>query len=343
MLQYLILVVQNLLGTIILLAMIFAMEYRGIGTETPARKKALMAACGVGTLFALALAVLRRTTNLINREFWNFGVLSVAIVAAILYVAAIWRLRDGETGGSRIFNNIYRLTAVLLCASLPFYALPDIFMYPAEFVLAGESVLSTDFLFKFIGYAAGLLLVLVTGWSLFRASGHLAGRPARLLLIVGLAVNIVNQAAAILQFLYARRLIPTPRALFRVLTQIANHHDFFLYALMAITFAVPLIIWRQSLKTREDFANPAEKRKSRASARRRRRWGAVIILGYALAVLCLTAVKAYDEKEVVLSPVEPMEIIGAEIVIPAERINDGHLHRFVYTASNGTGVRFIII
>ena len=38
-----------------------------------------------------------------------------------------------------------------------------------------------------------------------------------------------------------------------------------------------------------------------------------------------------------------MTIAGSEIIIPLENINDGHLHRFIYTASGGTEVRFIVI
>ncbi|MDR1069414.1 MAG: DUF2318 domain-containing protein [Gracilibacteraceae bacterium] len=341
MLRYFILVLQNSLTVFILLALILSQVCRG---RSAAWKKWLPPAAGAGVLFALVVAVLRRSTNLINREYWNVGILSVSIIAAVFFIAALWLKRDDA--GGRLSGWIYQTAAALLCASLLFYTLTDIFLYPAEFVLVGESLISTEFLFKFIGYAAALLLIAVTGWGLFRANSYLraAGNYlSRILLTTALAINLISQVAAILQFLYARRLIPTSRAFFGVLKQIVNYHDFFLYAVMGLTFLIPLVVWHASRRAGETFANPAEKRKSRAAARGRARWSAVIILGYALVVLSLTAGRAFDEKEVVLSPVEPMEIIGAEIVIPAENINDGHLHRFVYTTEDGVGVRFIII
>jgi uncharacterized membrane protein len=68
-----------------------------------------------------------------------------------------------------------------------------------------------------------------------------------------------------------------------------------------------------------------------------------VILGYGVSILSLTALKAYTERGVVLSPAEPMTIAGEEITIPIERVEDGHLHRFAYTAQDNIEVRFIVI
>jgi uncharacterized membrane protein len=77
--------------------------------------------------------------------------------------------------------------------------------------------------------------------------------------------------------------------------------------------------------------------------RGRKRWSAGVIAGYVFAVLSLTALKAWNEREVVLSPAEPMRITGNEIVIPIETVQDRRLHRYNYTASDATEMRFIII
>jgi uncharacterized membrane protein len=44
-----------------------------------------------------------------------------------------------------------------------------------------------------------------------------------------------------------------------------------------------------------------------------------------------------------LTPAEPMTIIDKEIVIPIEKIADGHLHRYNYTAADNIEMRFIVI
>lgn len=135
----------------------------------------------------------------------------------------------------------------------------------------------------------------------------------------------------------------TTAGLFEFIKIAVNYNDYFLYGIMAATILLPALLWIKSLHPKETFANPAQHRKIRAASRRQRRWCAVVLAGYVLAVLSMTALKTYAEREVVLSPAEPMNIVGSEIVIPLENVNDGHLHRFVYTASNGTEVRFIII
>jgi hypothetical protein len=89
--------------------------------------------------------------------------------------------------------------------------------------------------------------------------------------------------------------------------------------------------------------NPALRRKARAAWRTTRRWGTVVVVGFALVVFSLTAVKAYSEREVELTPAEPMQYVGSNIQIPLESIDDGHLHRFAHITEKGTEVRFIII
>lgn len=338
MLKYLIQVVQNSLTAGILLAMLFAFVHTG---GRPKQKRWLCWGVIGGVAAALVLAVLKSTTVLINREYFNIGILSVAILVGILFYMLSWDVLQKRAPGlhERTGNVIY----AILAATLLLYCLPDIFLYPTEFVMAGESIFSTDFLFKLIGYLGGLLIVGLSGLALYKTGTGLSFRLVRILLTVGIAVNMVNQIAAIMQLLLARRIIGMSKWLFEFIKPVINYNEYFLYAVMVLTILVPLILWIKSRHIRETYRNPAEHRKLRAVSRRQRRWCAVVAAGYILAVLSLTVAKAYNEREVVLSPAEPMTIVGEEIVIPLENIDDGHLHRFAYTASDGTEVRFIVI
>lgn len=338
MLKYLIQVVQNSLTTGIILAMLFTLVQAGGG-----KKQARWLFWGfiAGIASALTLAVLKSTTVLINREYFNIGILAVAILAEIFFFALSWGVLQKRA--PELHERIWGIAYAVLAASLLLYCLPDIFLYPAEFVMTGESMFGTDLLFKTIGYLGGLLIVGLSGFALYQAGTGLPFKLVRLLLTAGLAVNMVNQAAAIVQLLLARRIIAMSKWLFALIKPVINYNEYFLYAVMAITILLPFVLWITSLHPREAFANPAQHRKIRAASRRQRRWCAVVAAGYIMAVLCLTVVKVYDERAVVLSPAEPMNVVGSEIVIPLENINDGHLHRFVYTASDGTGVRFIVI
>jgi uncharacterized membrane protein len=338
MLKYLIQVVQNSLTTGILLAMLFTLVQL-YGKQK--QKRWLYLGLTAGIVSALLLAVLKSTTVLINREYFNIGILSVAILSEILFYMLSWGVlqKKAPEFHERVWSVIY----AVLAASLLLYALPDIFLYPTGFLLTGESIFSTDFLFKTIGYLGGLLLAGLTGLALYKAGTGLPFKLIRVLLTIGLAVNMVKQVAAIVQFLLARRMIPMSKWLFEFIKTAINYNDYFLYAVMAVTIAAPIVLWIKSLRPGESFSNPAQHRKIRAASRRQRRWCAVILAGYIFSVLCLTVVRAYEEREAVLSPAEPMDIVGSEIVIPLDNVGDGHLHRFVYTASNGTEVRFIVI
>jgi uncharacterized membrane protein len=241
------------------------------------------------------------------------------------------------------------VVSAFLEAALLFYALPTIFLYPTEFVLAGESVLSTDFLFKFIGFAAGLVLVILVSLGLFKSAYGLAGivRPDRktlgIILSLAFVINMVNQLTAILQFLLARRIIPMIRWLFSIIVAAVNYNLVFLYVLSGIALLIPAALLVKYLRPHLEYKNPAERRKLRAGIRRDRRWAAVVILGLAGSVLSFTVLRAYNERGVILSPAEPMTIAGDEIRIPLEQVEDGHLHRFAWNASDGTEVRFIVI
>ena len=338
MLKYLIQVVQNSLTTGILLAMLFALSQLG-GKQK--QKKWLLWGLTAGVAATLLLAVLKSTTVLINREYFNIGILSVAILSEILFCMLLWGVLQKRL--PELHERIWSVLYAALTASLLLYALPDIFLYPTEFLMAGQSVFSTDFLYKSIGYLGGLLIVGLSGLALYQAGTGLSFRLVRILLIIGLAVNMVKQIATIAQFLLARRMIPMSKGLFEFIKMSVNYNDWFLYGIMVITILMPILLWIKSLHPTDSFSNPAQHRRIRAVSRRQRRWCTVVLAGYLLSILCLTVVKAYDEREAVLSPAEPMNVVGSEIVIPLENVGDGHLHRFNYTASNGTEVRFIVI
>ncbi|MDR1910002.1 MAG: DUF2318 domain-containing protein [Spirochaetaceae bacterium] len=335
MLRYLIQVIQNLLSTGILIALLGAAVSR---SERPRSRAWFVRGALAGAAAALVLTILRRATNLVNREYVNTLTLFAAIVSGAIYLALLWKKRPGP----RQEGFLDRAGAVL-AASLLFYALPTILLYVPGFVLPGESIFSTDFLFKLIGFSAGLTVAVLASAALYaiaRASGPFL---AALILTAALAVNMVNQVSAIVQFLLGRRIISVSRHIFSLIVFIINYNTLFLYTLMALALVLPLAAFAGSFSSSAAYANPAEHRKIRAALRRSRRLSCTVVLGFALSVVSLTVVKAYNERGVELSPAEPMTITGAEITIPIERIEDGHLHRFAFSASDGTEVRFIVI
>ncbi|MDR2605692.1 MAG: DUF2318 domain-containing protein, partial [Oscillospiraceae bacterium] len=340
MLKYLIQVIASSLAAGLLVASVFTLASRNADSKRCVYGRL---ACGgaIGILAALVLAVLRHETKLINREQINIILLpALIIMGAVLIVLTLWSVRKVSPP---IYPKVLGLAGGFFIALLFFYHLPDVFLYTTEFLAAGESIFSTDFLFKVIGYTAGLAVVCLTAVALFQSGTHLSEKTAGICFAVGLFVNILNEAAGLVQILLARRIIPMTDWLFRLIQPLINHSAFFLYAILLATLVIPAVLWILSWHPKDSFSNPAEHRKIKARSRRQRRWSVMVACGYIAAVLCLTVVKSYNEHEVVLSPAEPMDIVGAEIRIPLENVNDGRLHRFAYITEDGTEVRFIVI
>jgi uncharacterized membrane protein len=316
-------------------AMLLALVSAAVVPSGDQRQKRFFAlCCGVGSFAAAVLAVLRRTTA-INRGIVNAVVLSIALIAGLIFLVCFW------TGRKRALYS-----GAVLAGALLFYALPSLFLLPSDFVMAGQSVFSTEFLVNLSGAAAGLLVTVLAGLMVFHAGTQKAGTWFTLLLSAALAANMTNQAATVTQFLIARRIIPLNRGLFSLIMAVVNNQQCFIFLGVGVTALLPLGrlgIAFSHLNENGVSLNPAVLRKQKALARRdrRRNTAAVALLGF--AVFTLTGLKAWNERAVVLSPAEPFTLIGEEISIPITQIEDGHLHRFAWNASDNTEVRFIVV
>ncbi|MFP3156070.1 Fe-S-containing protein [Lachnospiraceae bacterium ZAX-1] len=338
MLKYLIQVIENALTAGLLVAGIFSLIRK---TDSAKRKRWPIWGGILGFATALVLAVLRQKTSLIKRDQINLYILPIAIFAGLLFIVFAFGFLQKRR--PRLHGIMLSFTGSALIALLLFGSLPDIFLYTSEFLMSGQSVFSTDFLFQIIGYVAGLGLVLLTGIALFWVGKNLHSRLTPILICLAILVNIVNQITAFAQILLTRRIIPMADWLFDILLPVINHNVYFLYTVLLITLTIPVILWLQSFRPKDTFGNPAQHRKIKARSRGQRRWSVLVLVGYIFAIFSLTALKAYNEHEIVLSPAEPMQIVGVEIQIPIQTVSDGHLHRFAYTASDGTEMRFIVI
>ncbi|GHU91135.1 hypothetical protein FACS189476_11730 [Spirochaetia bacterium] len=134
------------------------------------------------------------------------------------------------------------------------------------------------------------------------------------------------------------------RTVFRLITPALNHREFFLFAILAVTAILPIIVFLKNIRPPlTQAANPAERRKIRKAAMTRRGYCLQTLVLLAAALFLLGAVKPYTERGVQLTPAEPMHKEAGEIIIPLETIEDGRLHRYNYTAAEGIEMRFIII
>ena len=351
MLKYLIQITQDLFVPAILLALMYA-YIPFVGKKG---RFALNIGTGFTLVFAIVMAYLKQTTNKINIEAWNVRYISIALIALVLFLvfsSSLMRKLTKKAG-----EGLAYISAAVLVLAVFMEVLPTVMLYPWGFIQADESVFSTDFIFKSIGFIFGLAIMTVAGLAVYRGACASGERVCTAVLKAALVANAARQLGRILSLLKLRvrsGFIKGPAAVTitnitgtkfaRAYTQFVSNKSFvFIYIVMLIVLVIPLVIWARSFKVNEPYDNPAQQRKIRAKWRDRRRWASTAMVCCLLSVLNLTAVKAYNEKEAEITPAEECEIRDNCMYVSLEQVGDGHLHRFAHISDNGVEIRFIVI
>lgn len=337
MLKYLITGTESLAGPFVLLGLLAA--YIG---NTGGKRERRLCTCAffLGLTAAAVMAYFKNKTRLIDTGMWNLRIFTGWNAAFILFLLSDLPvfLKKGS-GTAAVFRGLF---ASVLVFGLVFYSLPDVMAYPYTIVLGGDPVFSTGFLYRVIGLFLGILLSVIAGVSVYAAAGRLEPPLAGLLLKTALLVNGVQWITKIMQTLLTRRII-SGKTIFRIVKFTSNNASLFSLLILLTAAVIPLVLLVRSMHVSEPYENPAEHRKIRAKWISIRRWSSAVFVSFLLAVLNMTAVKAYANRPVELSPAEECEVRGDQVFVPFERVEDGHLHRFVYHTPNGKNVRFIVI
>ena len=337
MLKYFISVTENLIVPAVLLGMLTAYVRSVYGSRGI---RILTAGAIIGFIGAAVMSYLKNKTRLINTTDWNFRIFTLFIGAYLLFLLFDLPLIRKKTGGER--GVIVPVLSALLAGAMLVYSLPDVLAYPYTFVLGGQAVFSTGFIYRFIGMILGLLLVILSAFAVNYTARRLNTGTVGLLLKLALLVTAIQYASKIAQTLITRRIISN-HTLFLVVKYTSNHSYLFIFGVLAAAAVIPVALWIMSFFVNEPYRNPAEHRKILAKWRSSRRWSTVVILCFILAVLNITVIKAYANRPVELSPTEECEVRDDKVYVPLEQVDDGHLHRFDYETPNKVKVRFIVI
>jgi uncharacterized membrane protein len=288
---------------------------------------------GAGAAAGVTLAVLRGLAIVRERELVSLATLIPLAAAEILLLAvaarrprwAAWLL-----GG--------------LAALLAFRDLPGILLGWSAYLLPGQPALTTATLARSAGLAGGLLFAGLTAWAVCRAARRLDRRFAAAAVMIAAAAGLFAHLTGLVQILQGRRLVTLPRPGFRVLVWAINHQGLVLAVLAVVGASAAVLAWWGARRADvKPGARPAETRLAQAAARRGRRLG-YLALGAVVATWgTVTLLAWWANRTPELSEPEPFTIVAGEAVIPLDDLADGHLHRFAYTAADGTEVRFIVI
>ncbi|MBR0406761.1 MAG: DUF2318 domain-containing protein [Clostridia bacterium] len=350
MLKYLWMVTQDLFLTVTLTTWMHAMLSRLYG-----RKGRMIhgIALGAGVLASVALAIVKYNTNLIISSHWNHYIYAVILIAAVLFLLLTLICGRKENKRLNVGGALLCAAGTVLSATLIFYTLPGVLLYPFSFNTMGNGYLSSYYMVRLAGWLLALVLLLIYSRLLYACA--LTIKP------YGVLPVLLN--AGLLSFsvyCFGRFFVPwvnrakwlgwpvkyTDAAYGWIgdwMMFTANHAMLFQWIIAGLAAVLALLFFRQGTKITETYDNSAQLRKLKARNRRYRRIAVGTLVCVLLCVGIMTIVKTQDTKVVELSAPETYTVADGKILIPLESVNDGHLHRFEYRTDKNIDVRWIVV
>lgn len=340
MLKYFVWVVRDLISTGIVFALILALTKL---RNAKFQKKGFFTSLIIGLVGAIILAAVEHYNVVRDKKLLivNVILLGTILVSSLIYM--IFNLGVLSKKLPTFHGLVVSISGGLFLAPLLAYKLPNVLLYPFHFLIKGQSIFSTDYLFKLIGFLLAAVLVFLTILILYKILVSLPIIYVKVFSIFIILLNGISLFPYMMSPMIVRRWIRVSKSMRKLVVWLYNHTDFFSILMIAISFVAAITLFYFSLHNTEPYSNPAEHRKIRAKCRNQRRYVLAFVIFYALTVIDLTALQKLSKNEVKLSAAEPFEIEGDIISIPLEQVSDGVLHRFEYKTSDDVGIRFIVI
>ena len=347
MFKYIWMVIQDLFVTVTLVTLIHAV----IGSRSGKKgRKIHMFGIAAGVICSTILAIVKNTTNKIVSSRWNHKIYLVILLFTVLFF--VFSLLDGRRN-QKEGSVLTCLSGAGLSAVWIFYSLPGCIAYPFTFNTMGNGYWSGYFMGRLSGWLLAYLLLLIYSTLLYRCASCIRKKqlPYTLLLIIS-AVNAfycvcrffvpwVNRAKWLnWPVSYDRDAHGWARSLVRFSS---NYAMLFIWITAGLVLLLLISFFAENTKINDPYDNPAQLRKLKAGNRSRRRQSIGLLCCLALSVVSMSAVKAYDTREVVLSQPETYTVEDGRILIPMDTVSDGHLHRFEYRTENEINVRWIVV
>ena len=341
MLKYFVDTTEGLITATLLVGLIFGFTH---SAYEKTRKIPMAIGLILGLIAGGVTAYLKNATKVVNTSIWTLWIFGISLACLILFFI-FNALRKPLKKAGDVIPLIF-LSVIIIGVLM--YALPDVLSYPYNILLTEKSILSTTFLTKCIGIIFGMILVFLAGLAVNKGMARLEQGKAMLLMSLGLGFNAIRQIIMCLRIMLTKRYISNIKfgenfSLFKIAQFASNHEQWFIFAGIFVCAVVPIILWMKSLHVNEPYNTPAEHRKIKKKWIVTKRWASLVMACLVLSGVNITVLKAVANKEVELSPVEDAEIVDGNVVVPFERVEDGHLHRFAYVTDNNIQIRFIVI
>lgn len=276
-----------------------------------------------------------------NRWALAIGMLFM-LVALVLQI--IKTFRKCENDKLCIASAISIIFSTIAVWFLGFTIIPQVYSMTKEFVAFGENSFGTQSLLRLGGFLLGLLTIFLIALSVqkvyFRLKPCLAKVFALAIFFVGSIDFFLRGVSALARL---RLLKSSNPFVFNVmiLEDKSTTYITILFAIVACIFS--FLLFKDSRKVVGTFKNNALLRLEKARLKNNKHWLSSLAFFSILSVFAITVIYSHITKPVALTPPQPYQEEGNMIVIPLTDVEDGHLHRFSYTATGGNNVRFIVV
>ena len=276
-----------------------------------------------------------------NRWALAIGMLFMLVALVLQIIKTFRKCENDKLCIASAISIIFSTVAVWF---LGFTIIPQVYAMTKEFVAFGENSFGTQSLLRLGGFLLGLLTIFLIALSVqkvyFRLKPCLAKVFALAIFFVGSIDFFLRGVSALARL---RLLKSSNPFVFNVmiLEDKSTTYITILFAIVACIFS--FLLFKDSRKVVGTFKNNALFRLEKARLKNNKHWLSSLAFFSILSVFAITVIHSHITKPVALTPPQPYQEEGNMIVIPLTDVEDGHLHRFSYTATGGNNVRFIVV
>ena len=276
-----------------------------------------------------------------NRWALAIGMLFMLVALVLQIIKTFRKCENDKLCIASAISIIFSTVAVWF---LGFTIIPQVYALTKEFVAFGENSFGTQSLLRLGGFLLGLLTIFLIALSVqkvyFRLKPCLAKVFALAIFFVGSIDFFLRGVSALARLRFLKSSNPFVFNVM-ILEDKSTTYITILFAIVACIFS--FLLFKDSRKVVGTFKNNALFRLEKARLKNNKHWLSSLAFFSILSVFAITVIHSHITKPVALTPPQPYQEEGNMIVIPLTDVEDGHLHRFSYTATGGNNVRFIVV
>ncbi|MBE8953307.1 MAG: DUF2318 domain-containing protein [Quinella sp. 1Q7] len=286
------------------------------------------------SIFLVAVRV--GTRNAVSRELLEGAATFVTLIAEAVILSKLLSAQSD-------FSKPLKFSIAAAVATLFLYHGFELWLIPTGSVVAAlGDYFTVEFLTKIGGFVSGGLFAFVSSFMVFKAADALNQARLKFVFVVIFAACMIRQVIFLVQVLMARNVL-SGEVWMDLMAPIINNSGLLIFVIFAAILVLPITLFSQPKPARRPEYNPAEYRKILAQAIHKRRWGAGVIIALLLMTTTSSAGSYVANKQAEIVPAVPVVAEAGSVDVDLEVVKDGHLHRFVYRASGGEMVRYIVI